>query len=236
MRGRWLRFEETFRTSSSAENIATIKIRAHDGNPTTEIVIPDLAGESIERGLVERRWAASFAELVRGSTGVLLFVHPEKLRQSWPIADAIEIAGEDERSYPSASTSEESAASDWSPEAIETQVMLVDLLQLLCGHIKKERFRLAVIVSAWDLVLSKELPIEWLAKELPLLNQFLINAHCRLDFRVYGVSAQGGQLPDDVDRLTAYSNTSDRIQVVLDGLPSQDITAPIRWALNVDRE
>ena len=49
LRGRWLRFEETFRTSSSAENIATIKIRAHDGNPTTEIVIPDLAGESIER-------------------------------------------------------------------------------------------------------------------------------------------------------------------------------------------
>ena len=236
LRGRWLRFEETFRTSSSAENIATIKIRAHDGNPTAEIVIPDLAGESIERGLVERRWAASFAELVRGSTGVLLFVHPEKLRQSWPIADAIEIAGEDERSYPSASTSEESAASDWSPEATETQVMLVDLLQLLCGHIEEERFRLAVIVSAWDLVLSEELPTEWLAKELPLLNQFLINAHCRLDFRVYGVSAQGGQLPDDVDRLAAYSNTSDRIQVVLDGLPSHDITAPIRWALNVDRE
>ena len=91
-------------------------------------------------------------------------------------------------------------------------------------------------MSAWDLVLSEELPIEWLAKELPLLNQFLINAHCRLDFRVYGVSAQGGQLPDDVDRLAAYSNTSDRIQVVLDGLPSHDITAPIRWALNVDRE
>ena len=236
LRGRWLRFEETFRTSSSAEKIATIKIRARDGNLTTEIVIPDLAGESIQRGLIERRWAASFAELVRGSTGVLLFVHPEKLSESWPIADAIEIAGEDERSYTSASTSEESAASDWSPDAIETQVMLVDLLQLLCGHIKKERFRLAVIVSAWDLVLSKELPIEWLAKELPLLNQFLINAHCRLDFRVYGVSAQGGQLPDDVDRLTAYSNTSDRIQVVLDGLPSHDITAPIRWALNVDCE
>ena len=236
LRGRWLRFEETFRTSSSAEKIATIKIRARDGNPTTEVVIPDLAGESIQRGLVERRWAASFVELVRDSTGVLLFVHPEKIRESWPISDAIEIAGEDERPYPSASTSEESTVSDWSPEAIGTQVMLVDLLQLLCGHVEEERFRLAVVVSAWDLVLSKELPIEWLAKELPLLNQFLINAHCRLDFRVYGVSAQGGQLPDDVDRLTAYSITSDRIQVVLDGLPSHDITAPIRWALNVDRE
>ena len=235
LRGRWLRFEETFRTSSNAEKIAMIKIRAREGNPTTEIIIPDLAGESIQRGLIERRWAANFAELVRDSTGVLLFVHPGKLSESWPIADAIEIAGEKEQTDLASPISEEPAAIEWSPDKVETQVMLVDLLQLLCDHIKRERFRLAVIVSAWDLVPSKELPIEWLAKELPLLNQFLVNAHCRLDFRVYGVSAQGGQLPDDVNRLTAYSKTSDRIQVVLDGLPSHDITAPIRWALNVDR-
>ncbi len=236
LRGRWLRFEETFRTSSNAEKITTIKIRAGEGATTTEIVIPDLAGESIQRGLIERRWETSFAELVRGSSGVLLFVHPEKLSESWPIADAIEIAGEDGRTYPSASMSVDSSASEWSPDSIETQVMLVDLLQLLCSHIKKERFRLAVIISAWDLVHGKELPIEWLAKELPLVNQFLISAHYRLDFRVYGVSAQGGQLPDDIDSLTGYSITSERIQVVLDGLPSHDITAPIRWALNVDRE
>ena len=235
LRKRWLRFEETSRTSISAEDISRIKIRAGDGNPTTEIVIPDLAGESIQRALVERRWKAGFAELVRGSTGVLLFVHPDKLNQSWTIADAVEIARE-ERPYRGASTSEESAATDWNPDTIETQVMLVDLLQLLCAHIDKERFRLAVIVSAWDLVPSNEMPIEWLDKELPLLHQFLINARWRLDFRVYGVSAQGGQLPDDVDRLATHTKTSDRIQVTLDGLPSHDITAPIRWALNVDCE
>ena len=62
LRGRWLRFEETFRTSSNAEKIATIKIRAGEGNTTTDIVIPDLAGESIQRGLVERKWAASFLQ------------------------------------------------------------------------------------------------------------------------------------------------------------------------------
>ena len=236
LRGRWLRFEETFRTSSSAEAIATIKIRARDGNPATEIIVPDLAGESIRRGLIDRRWVKSFAELVRGSTGVLLFIHPENLIGSWTILEAMETIGENEWACPSGSTSEEAASTDWSPEAIETQVMLVDLLQHLCGHIEKERFRLAVIVSAWDLVQSQELPRDWLAKELPLLDQFLISADSRLDFRVYGVSAQGGQLPDDFDRLTACSKSSDRIQVVLDGLPSHDITAPIRWALNVDCE
>lgn len=236
LRGRWLRFEEASRTSSNAENIATIKIMARGGNPTTEIVIPDLAGESIQRGLNERRWTQDFAELVRGCTGVLLFVHPETLRESWTIADALEIAGESQGPYPGGSTSEETVAKDWSPEKMGTQVMLVDLLQHLYDHIERECFRLAVIVSAWDLVASQELPAKWLAKELPLLDQFLINAHSRLDFRVYGVSAQGGRLPGDVGRLSAYPRTSDRIQVVLDGPPSNDITAPIRWALNVDRE
>ena len=235
LRGRWLRFEETSRTSISAEEISTIKIGVSDGSSATEIVIPDLAGESIQRGLIERQWAAGFARLVRDSTGVLLFIHPEKLSESWSIGDAIEIAGEEERPYLASGPSEESAATDWSPDAIETQVMLVDLLQLLCCHIEKERFRLAVIVSAWDLVVSQELPLEWLAKELPLLDQFLTNSHSRLDSRVYGVSAQGGELPRDFDSLSAYEKASDRIQVVLDGLPSHDITAPIRWALNVDR-
>ena len=234
LRGSWLRFEETSRTSISAEEISTIKIGVNDGSTSTEIVIPDLAGESIQRGLIERRWPEGFARLVRDSTGVLLFIHPEKLSDSWSIGDAIGIAGEEERPYLASGTSEESAAADWSPDAIETQVMLVDLLQLLCCHIEKERFRLAVIVSAWDLVVSQELPLEWLAKELPLLDQFLISAHSRLDFRVYGISAQGGQLPEEFDSLSAYEKASDRIQVVLDGLSSHDITAPIRWALNVD--
>ena len=123
LRGRWLRFEETSRTSISAQEIATIKIGARDGSPTTEIVIPDLAGESIQRGLMERRWTASFARLVHRSTGVLLFIHPGKLTESWPIADAIEIAGEEERSDLASLISEEPASTDWSPDEIETQVM-----------------------------------------------------------------------------------------------------------------
>lgn len=236
LRSRWLRVEVAFRTSSSAEEISTIKIRTRDGCPTTEIIVPDLAGESIRRGLIERRWSTDFTELVRGSTGVLLFVHPGNLTESWTIAEAIQIAGDSERLSAGDSSSEEPAAREWSPEAIETQVMLVDLLQHLCDHIEGERFRLAVIISAWDLVHGEELPKNWLYRELPLLNQFLTNADSRLDFRVYGVSAQGGQLPEEFDSLVAYEKASDRIQVVLDGNPSNDITAPIRWALNVDRE
>ena len=237
LRSRWLRVEETHRTSSSAEDVATIKIRPRDGNPTTEIVVPDLAGESIQQGLIDRQWAGSFADLVRRSTGVLLFVHPGKVVESWPITDAIDVAGEETLSTLEAGAPGESPASEWHPGDISTQVKLVDLLQLLCDHIDKERFRLAVVVSAWDLVGEEALPSEWLTRALPLLDQFLISARSRLDFRVYGVSAQGGQFPEDVDRLRAYAKASDRIKVVLDdSAPTHDITAPIRWALNVARE
>ncbi len=237
LRSRWLRVEETHRTSSSAEDVATIKIRPRDGNPATEIVVPDLAGESIQQGLIDRQWAGSFADFVRRSTGVLLFVHPGKVVESWPITDAIDVAGEETRSRLGAGATGESPASEWHPGGIPTQVKLVDLLQLLCDHIDKERFRLAVVVSAWDLVGEEALPSEWLTRALPLLDQFLISARSRLDFRIYGVSAQGGQLPEDVDRLRAYTKASDRIEVVLDdSAPTHDITAPIRWALNIDRE
>ena len=183
LRSRWLRVEETHRTSSSAEDVATIKIRPRDGNPATEIVVPDLAGESIQQGLIDRQWAGSFADFVRRSTGVLLFVHPGKVVESWPITDAIDVAGEETRSRLGAGATGESPASEWHPGGIPTQVKLVDLLQLLCDHIDKERFRLAVVVSAWDLVGEEALPSEWLTRALPLLDQFLISARSRLDFR-----------------------------------------------------
>ncbi len=232
---RWLRFEEANRTSSSAEHASAIRIRSGGGELITEIVVPDLAGESIQRSVVDRQWTGDFAEFVRGSTGVLLFVHPEKIREHWSITDAVDIAGEETQSSVNPELAGESAASEWTADKVPTQVELVDLLQLLCEHIDKQHFRLAIIVSAWDLVNDQGRPSDWLAKQFPLLEQFLISARSRLDLRVYGVSAQGGRLPEDGERLQTYVKASHRIQVVRDdGAPSHDITAPLRWVVNVD--
>ena len=234
---RWLSFQEANRTSSDAEEISTIRTEPRDGESTIEIVVPDLAGESIQRSLTERRWPKDFSAFVRGSTGVLLFVHPWKVFPHSAITDAIDIAGEEPLPSSEADTANESAVNDWSSEKVPTQVELVDLLQLLCEHIGNERFRLAVIVSAWDLVVDQGLPSGWVAKELPLLDQFLMSAQSRLDSRVYGVSAQGGRLPEDIECLMAYTKASDRIRVVLGrSEPSHDITAPLQWVLNVDSE
>ena len=234
--GRWLRFEVANRTSSNAQEFATIRVRPSGGGSIIEIVVPDLAGESIRQSLVDRRWPADFQEFVRGSTGVLLFVHPEKIREPWQILDAIEIANEEALPSPEAGEDADAATeSEWSADQVPTEVELVDLLQLLCTQIAAEHFRLAVIVSAWDLVEEQGVPSEWLAKELPLVDQFLSSSHSRFDFRVYGVSAQGGEIPRDSKRLESLLTASERICVVLDAnAPSRDITAPLRWAVDVD--
>lgn len=234
--GRWLRFEMANRTSIDAEQTVTIRVKPSGGESTTEIVVPDLAGESIQRSLADRQWSTGFRNYVQGSTGVLLFVHPTKIREPWAILDAMEIAGEEASPPPEAGTVGMSAETEWSANRVPTDVQLVDLLQLLCAEMAAERFRLAVIVSAWDLVDKQAAPSEWLAKELPLVEQFLNSHHrSRFDVRVYGVSAQGGEIPHDSDRLKSLLRATERISVVLDAnTPSHDITEPLRWVVDVD--
>ena len=234
--GRWLRFEVANRTSIGDEQIARIRIRPSDGESITEIVVPDLAGESIQRSLADREWPANLRDYVHDSTGVLLFVHPKEISEPWPILDAMEIAGAEAPPPPESGMTDASAESEWSANQVPTDVQLVDLLQVLCAEIATERFRLAVIVSAWDLVDKQRVPSEWLAKELPLVDQFL-NSHdrSRFDVRVYGVSAQGGEIPQDSDRLKSLLRASERISVVRDAnAPSHDITEPLRWVVDVD--
>ena len=234
--GRWLRFEVANRTSIDAEQIAEISIKHSDGASITEIVVPDLAGESIQRSLADRQWSAGLRDYVHDSTGVLLFVHPKEISEPWPILDAMEIAGAEASPSPESGMTDASAESEWSANQVPTDVQLVDLLQLLCAEIATERFRLAVIVSAWDLVDEEGAPSEWLAKELPLVDQFLNSHHrSRFDVRVYGVSAQGGEIPQDRDHLKSLLTASERIRVVRDAnAASHDITEPLRWVVDVD--
>ena len=221
------------RTSAGAEEISAIQIATDEGEPHREVVVPDLAGESIQKSLADRRWTADFAEFARSATGILLFIHPEEVFQGWSISDAVDVAGQgsvpERVQVPSPSV-------DWSHSHVPTQVNLVDLLQLLSAEMVGRRFRLAIVVSAWDLVEGEGLqPSEWLARDLPLLDQFVESASSRIEHRVYGISAQGGQLPEESDRLRAYSRPSERVQVVLAGrAPSHDITAPLRWVLDAE--
>jgi hypothetical protein len=96
--------------------------------------------------------------------------------------------------------------------------------------------QLAVIVSAWDLVgQSAGSPSNWLATRLPLLSQYLRANPDRFATRIFGVSAQGGDLTRDGERLLLEDVPARRIVVVEDTSETHDLTAPVRWAMGQDR-
>jgi len=93
-----------------------------------------------------------------------------------------------------------------------------------------------VIVSAWDSVRALAgddmTPDDWLTQALPLLGQYLRSNSDRYPYRIYGVSAQGGDLGRGRARLLDLgADTGRRIIVQGPECTAHDITAPIRWLI-----
>jgi hypothetical protein len=135
-------------------------------------------------------------------------------------------------------------SSDWDPRDAPTQVKLVDLLQFLDARLSSPRpLGLAVIVSAWDLVEDTSVleisPKCWMAKRMPLLNQFLHANTDIFNIQVYGVSAQGGTLDEEesAEELAKVMPPSHRIRVRKDEEDlDHDITEPVKWLMQLDAE
>jgi Double-GTPase 1 len=76
------------------------------------------------------------------------------------------------------------------------QVRIVQLLSdLLRPPFTQLRRRLAVIISAWDLVPEGFTPDRWLSTQMPLVDQFLKANGDLFRTNLYGVSAQGSRSP-----------------------------------------
>ena len=83
----------------------------------------------------------------------------------------------------------------WDIEKAPTQVQLVELLQIVSSRdYFKPPFRIAIVVSAWDLVTSLKMrPEEYVRQELPLVHDFLESNEDLFEVAFYGVSAQGAR-------------------------------------------
>jgi len=120
---------------------------------------------------------------------------------------------------------------EYDPRKSPTQIKLVDLLQVIIKHKKITPIKIAVIVSAWDLIQESIKPEDWVKKRLPLLYQFLCSNNHHFICKYYGISAQGGKL-ENAEELRKYTNPSERIRVLLDEEPeSNDITIPVKWVM-----
>ena len=248
IRERWLKAEEVERTKGNTPNRVHFEALDKDSGATTTIDLPDIAGETYNSHLTDRQWGSAFAETTEDANGVLLFIHPEEVREPTMIPETYDEEFEESSTSvsPPASTGKEVQAGEqksdevrWDMEKAPTHVQMVELVQFLDNQLDCVRpFPVCVIISAWDLVESATLPeqnapkpSDWLEESLPLLHQYLRANPERFSTRVYGVSALGGSLESDRDSLRAKLNQSERVRVRRGHEETHDITAPLKWSM-----
>ena len=226
LRDAWLRCEPVPRTSGKAEQHVRMLL-SDAANHVDEVWFPDLSGEALRDQWEQRRWPLAYEKIVDDAESILLFVHPDRVVEPLPIvAVAAVAAGVPPPAGAPQPKSQPAKPTPWDAKQAPTQVQLVDLLQLLRWRTPQRNWGLSVVISAWDVARNLgQSPSEWCAKRLPLLNQYLRANTGRFRLRYYGVSALGGELPGDAERLRALPKASSRIEVVREGQPvTNDLT------------
>jgi len=243
IRDHWLKFEEVGRTSLRSQEIVSLVLQDVRSKSDIHVTVPDLSGELFRLQWATRKATRQYVEYASEAVGVLLFIHPNAIVESHVLLpdekDACDVPVTDSSDSGLAGNlkTSTSGAVPWSPDLSPTQVQLVELLQFV-SHLRSspEPPPIAVIVSAWDTVKDPVLPISWLENKLPLLSQFLTANVNKVPFQVYGVSALGGDLEKDRERLQHEDVPSHRIKVVQDTFkPHGDLTAPIQFLLAARR-
>ena len=234
IRDEWLDYVEVVRTTQQNEAIPTMHLIDTSGKLKCALSVPDLSGETYRSHWVDREWSDKFHLAANEASGILVFLHPNQPLEAPEITTTMRMMGPLTKVEAEAEAAAEQPS--WDPEKAAGIVQLVEVLQFLKRNLKCP-LRVAVMVSAWDLIKARyATPDEFISKRTPLLEQFLrTNADC-FKFTVFGISALGGDLENkaDTDRLQSETqHASDRIEVV-PAAPgtAHDITRPLRWALS----
>lgn len=257
IRSAWADSNELDRTKISHEQYVSMQLREPNSTAVTELVFPDLSGESFRSQWRDRQMETNYATLLSQASGGLLFVHPKKIHIETLIPEInpmiTRLAKKNSKSGDTIISKEKAIPQDsspeteeqstkvqtvsWNPDKSPTQIQLVDLTQFAVQLCLKhhESVKIGVVISAWDCIDEKQVdPSAWVERNLPLLWQYL-KANDEINVRYFGISAQGGNL-EDADEIRELSRISgkcsDRIRVVEEGLSeSHDITIPIRWLI-----
>lgn len=235
-RNSWLAVKPVGRTSMRSTNNVSLKLLDKRLNVTIDMSLPDLSGESFRLQWVTRKAPKNYVEFARDCAGAFLFVHPADVARTHVIKPlTVELQPSEEEVEESSSAIPASA--NWTPAQSSTQVQLVDVLQLLMRmRATKTRMRVAIVISAWDIVRAKIPPAVWLERRLPLLSQFMRANPDRMASEIFGISAQGGDLTADRASLLSASVPSSRSYAVRgSSLDKILITAPLQFLLD-DRE
>lgn len=194
---------------------------AFEAGDEVTLTVPDVSGETLRVLVEDRHWHERLAEAVAGADGLLLFVHPGSLRPATPTAAAA----------PALEGATEPASGDggFHPRLACSAARLVDALENVLNAADRA-FRVALIVSAWDMVDGSPTPEQWAEQEIPAVASYLRN-HPDIELSVFGVSAQGGRLPQDLKELRKKAPVRERSYARdADGAPVP-LSRPLEWAL-----
>jgi double-GTPase-like protein len=232
LRDAWLQCTPVPRTSQHGEKRVRMLL-ADEGNAIHDLWLPDMSGETFQQQWAHREWTGEYDGMVADTDGALLFVRQEHPVEPHSLAQLNSLAARlTDRGAPQTTEAIDTPVvpKPWDPMESPTQVKLVDLTQLLMWRRPEIRWRIGIVVSAWDVERTHaQGPEDWCRQRLPLLSQFLGANEDRLRVRYYGVSAQGGALPDDALRLKTITKPSQRIEVIAGTSPAtNDITLPVR--------
>lgn len=215
------------RTEVRSRRIVTMNLLDSSGKPV-RVGFPDLSGEAFRRMWEERDCEPEVGEILRSGEGILLFVNADHINSPRTIVqetDQMRALGIVE-----ADNKEEL---EWDPSVSPTQVKIVDILQMLNSpplYIGPRR--IAVMLSAWDKIIEeKRTPESFLQDWLQLLDQYLKSGDGIEAWRVYGVSAQGGDFETEAEALRSKDIASTRIRLFSGDKESHDLTEPLQWLM-----
>ncbi len=236
LRRKWLLGEEIGHSSRQASKPTHQLILHHpaSGSKAT-FSIPDHYGETFDSQFVTRSMQQDFASQLKHATGIVLFLHCKDQADNELLDHPTFVEPTPIIKVPD----EASDKNKWMIEFACKQVKVVDILQFV-AEIRETPLPVAVAISAWDLVekapasLTPKTPSSFIAKQWPLLSQFLESNSKAFPFRVFGVSARGGgSTPDEIKRLTDLDDARERVIIVDGDHRSNDLSRPVRWLLGM---
>jgi len=237
IRTAWLAYKPVGRNQTDTETFVSMWLKRRDGEEEVHLTFPDVSGESFKQQWTSRQLAASYDKCLRSANGGILFIHPNSIVLPLRIAEVDDLAALIDPEVAKEAAQPATVASPptpWDKEKAPTQVQLVELLQFLMRrpHFQPP-FRLAIAISAWDLVAASKVdPENWITQQLPLLSQFLSANRKSFEVAFYGVSAQGGEYGGDDIAALHDKIPARRIEIVGNGVKNpHDITEPLLWLM-----
>ena len=225
----WANLREIKHTDSNAWESLELPLVSRDSTERVLISIPDLAGEFCTNALTSRKWDERIATQLECSEGFLLFININDLR----MVDLMDAGWAARIAQTRELNKNKRPAEVWEPdhETLPSDVLYTDLIQQVHFHNTGKRYRVSVVLSAWDIVQPESLkrdPETFFSKRFPLLAQFFASHVDRFAVEIFGVSAYGAKQEDPVAvKDLEDKDPNERVQVVHSSEYGHDITLPL---------